>query len=91
MQAWTWLISEFDKNLPSCYVRYNNPENFSLISSTDSVKLPFKISKVRLIVPKLGVQSKFIWFLEVYIFENTNPRKVVGYCFTGWNSSAKFS
>ena len=28
---------------------------------------------------KLGVQSKFIWFLEFYISESSNPRKAVFY------------
>ena len=31
---------------------------------------------VRLKTPKLGVQSKFIWFLERYISESANRRKV---------------
>ena len=37
MHALTGPISEFDKNLPSCYniSENDNPENFSLISSTN--------------------------------------------------------
>ena len=31
---------------------------------------------VRLKTPKLGVQSNCIWFLELYISESANPRKV---------------
>ena len=31
---------------------------------------------VRLKTPKFGIQSKFIWFLELYISESANPRKV---------------
>ena len=80
IQAWTWPISEFDKNLPSCYnIWYNNYENFSLISCMDQEKSLFKVSKVRLKTPKLGVQSKFIWFLELYISGSTNFRKVIFY------------
>ena len=41
-------------------IKYDNPENLSLISCTDSEKLLFKVSKVRLKAPKLGFQSKFI-------------------------------
>ena len=36
-------------------------------------------SNVRLETPKLGVQSKFIWFLEIYISESANPRRLVFY------------
>ena len=36
-------------------------------------------SNVRLETPKLGVQSKFIWFLEIYISESPNPRRLVFY------------
>ena len=32
---------------------------------------------VRLKTPKLGAQSKFIWFLELYNSESANPRKVI--------------
>ena len=34
--AWIWPISEFDKNLASCCnIRYDDPENFTLICCTD--------------------------------------------------------
>ena len=79
MQAWTWPISEFDKNWPSCYNVYDNLENSSLMSSTDQEKLLFKVSTVRMKAPEFGVQSKFIWFLELYISGSTNLRKVVFY------------
>ena len=39
----------------------------------------FKVSKVRLKTPKLGVKSKFISFLELYISGSTNSRKVIFY------------
>ena len=42
------------------YIRYDNPENISLISCTDEEKLLLEVSSVRLKTPKLGVQSKFI-------------------------------
>ena len=45
----------------------------------DLEKLLFKFSKVRLKTLKLGVQSKFIWYLELYISRITYPRKVVFY------------
>ena len=38
----------------------DNPENFSLISCMDQEKSLFKVSKVRMKAPKLGVESKFI-------------------------------
>ena len=42
----TWIISEFDRNLPICYNitirRYDNPENFSSLSCTDQEKSLFK-------------------------------------------------
>ena len=68
-EAWVWPISEFDKNLPGFlqYIRYDNPENFCSISCMDLEKFLFKVSNDRLKAPKMGVQSKFIWFLELYI------------------------
>ena len=45
----------------------------------DLEKLLFRGSKVRLKTLKLGVQSKFIWYLELYISRITYPRKVVFY------------
>ena len=72
-EAWTWPISELDKNLPS--IRYENLVHFSLVSCTDQEKLLLKVSKVRLKALKLGVQSKSLWFLELYISGNTNPRR----------------
>ena len=40
------------------------------------MKLYFKVSKVRRKASRLGVQSKLIWFLELYISGSTNSRKV---------------
>ena len=77
IQIWTLPISEFDKNLPSCdNIWDENPKNFSLMSSIDQEKLLFKVSKVRLKAQKLGLQSKFIRFLELYISGGTDSRKV---------------
>ena len=42
-----------------------------------SCTLGEKLSKDRLKAPNLGVQSKFIRLLELYISGSTNPRKVV--------------
>ena len=64
------------------HIRYDNPEKFSLISCMDQDKSLFKVSEVRLKTPKLKIQSKFIWLLELYISGSTNSRKV-----RGWNSS----
>ena len=58
------------------YMRYGNAENLRLMSCTDWVKLHFKVSKVRLKASKLGVQSKFIWFLEIYISGITNLQMI---------------
>ena len=49
----------------------------------DEKKLLFKDSKVRLKAPKQGVQSKFIWFLELYISGSTNLTKVGFYRLQG--------
>ena len=49
----------------------------------DEKKLLFKDSKVRLTAPKQGVQSKFIWFLELYISGSTNLTKVGFYRLQG--------
>ena len=43
----------------------------------DQEKSLFKIGKVRLKTPELGVQSKFILFLELCISGSTNSRKVI--------------
>ena len=75
-EAWTWLISEFDKKL-LYYIRYDNSENFSLISCTDYKTLLFKVCKVGLKASRFGVQSKSTWFLELYISGSTS--KVVFY------------
>ena len=49
----------------------------------DEKKLLFKDSKVRLKAPKQGVQSKSIWFLELYISGSTNLTKVGFYRLQG--------
>ena len=39
----------------------------------------FELSEVRIKALKLRVQSKFPRFLEFYVYESTNSRKVVFY------------
>ena len=51
------------------YIRYDNPENFSLISCTDQQKLLFKVSHDRLKTPKLGVQSKSMILRASYFWK----------------------
>ena len=64
------------------YIRYDNPENFSLISCMGLVKFLFKVSNVTLKTPKLGFKVNLydFWsfiFLKVLILE--------GQYFRGWN------
>ena len=56
-----------------------NFKNSSQISCADQEKSVIKVSVVRLKARKLGAQSKFIQFLELYISESTNPRNLEFY------------
>ena len=72
---WIWL--KFVRLLQ--YIRFNNPNNFSLIPCTNYQKLLFKVNKVRLIAPKLRVQSKFVWFSELCISGSAHSKKIIFY------------
>ena len=53
------------------YIRHDNPV-YGL-----GARSLFKVSKVRLKTLKLGIQSKCVWFLELYISGSINSEKVI--------------
>ena len=80
MQAWTWS-DPFQNLIKICQVVTicKNFKNSSQISCADQEKSVIKVSVVRLKARKLGAQSKFSQFLELYISESTNPRNLEFY------------